>query len=60
MAAVAYIVELVAAVASALVVGAVVALTALLLWASPAGAAVLDAGVNCPPRLDLGRCQARD
>jgi hypothetical protein len=35
MAAVAYIVELVAAVASALVVGAVVALTAIVLLAGP-------------------------
>jgi hypothetical protein len=55
MAAVAYIVELVAAVASALVVGAVVALTALLLWAGPAGAAVLDAGLNCPPCVHRGQ-----
>jgi hypothetical protein len=47
--------ELVAAVASALVVGAVVALTALLLWAGPAGAAVLDAGLNCPPCVHRGQ-----
>jgi hypothetical protein len=57
MAAVAYIVELVAAVASALVVGAVVALMAIGLLAGPAGAATVDtlANVNCPPCVHRGQ-----